>query len=406
MAGEKYPFVNVVVITITILVIGIAITAVSDLQEEQNVYTEVGHSVGLTLISAGAIGIVAEIFVISFVTRKILKLEESFLGRVIPSIINTVYQWIESEGRSIPIDKNALYNLIGIGIAQWFLKEKFDKVGILPQKIAELYQETQLAEFKEPLIMDFSTTIKYNGRIDSNIATKDGLIDLLTETQYGAFNSSDSESRYVNTNGTMLLHALDIFTPFPSTDHDKKRFVDDLKLELTITTDDDPVEYKTVPLKIEMKHLARIEEKSMHDITCIIEEKSGRKIEEREIYLLYAFKGDKKDEIKRVVFSAFCPYAIKPQQRILISYEIHEIFAENDYLFHTMKSLTKGVSVSLVGFEDEFDTTILKHFLNDKEDTVKQTTSMLTTSSLMLPKSDIIISWQKKRPHTVNAKVP
>ena len=87
MTGERYTFVNVIVITITILVIGIAITAVSDLQEEQNVYTEIGHSVGLTLISAGAIGIVAEIFVISFVTRKILKLEESFLGRVIPSII-------------------------------------------------------------------------------------------------------------------------------------------------------------------------------------------------------------------------------------------------------------------------------------------------------------------------------
>ncbi len=366
------------------------------MQESKDFYTDLAHSVGLTLISASVVGVVAEVFIMSLFTKKVLKLEESFLNRVIPSIINTTHEWIISKSKTIPIDKTALYNLIRIGVLQWFMKENFEKIGISSNKIAELYQDLQLSEFKEPIIIDFSTTLRYEGKINEEISGRKGLIDLHTQTQYTAFNSSNSETRYVNTNGTILLHAFDIFGIFPKNEKEKQEFVNSLKLKLSITIDDVKIEYETIPIYLDLKDISRLEEKKPSEIIQIIENKLDTKIKDNTTYLFYSFRGNELDDIKRFIYSAFCTYTIKPQERILVSYDIHESFAENDYLFHTMKSITKGVSVNLIGFEDRFDTTILKYFLNDKEDTIKQTTNILTTSSLMLPKSIIIISWQKK----------
>ena len=222
------------------------------------------------------------------------------------------------------------------------------------------------------------------------------LIDLHTQTEYTAFNSSNSEIRYVNTNGMILLHAFDIFGTFPKDEKEKQEFVDNLKLKLSITASSKEIKYDTVPIYLNLKEIEKLEEKTVSEIIQIIENKSDRKIKDNTTYLFYSFRDNELDDIKRFTYLAFCLYAIKPQERIWVSYDIHESFAENDYLFHTMKSITKGVNVNLVGFENKFDTTILRYFLNDKEDAIKQTTSMLATSSLMLPKSIIIISWQKK----------
>ena len=131
----------------------------AQMQESKNWHTDVMHSVGLTLISASVVGIVVELFVMQIFTKKALKLEESFLNRIISTIINTTHEWIINKSKTIPIDKTALYKLISIGILQWFLKENFVKVGLSSNKIAELYQELQLSEFKEPIIIDVSTKI-------------------------------------------------------------------------------------------------------------------------------------------------------------------------------------------------------------------------------------------------------
>ena len=189
MKKVKGPLVNVIILTFVVLFAGIVITVISELYEEKNIYTDVGHSIGITLISAGTIGVIVEIFAMWFITSKMLKLEESFLAKVIPRIINTSHEWVTKSGKSIPIDKDALYQLIGIGYTQWFMKESFSKVGILSSKVSELYQNVQLKEFKEPLIIDFATTLKYNGHIEEKLVGRNDLINLFTKTEFKTFNS-------------------------------------------------------------------------------------------------------------------------------------------------------------------------------------------------------------------------
>ena len=387
------PMAEVFIFTVVILIVGIFVTVYSDIQPEKTLFVEIGKSIGLTLISAGAIGIVVEAFVLS----KMLRLEESFLAKIIPNMVNTLHEWMYSKGQTTIIDKDALYNLIGIGISQWFMKENFSKVGILPSKIAELYQEIQLPEFKEPLIMDFAITLRYTGMIDSKDTEISGLIKLHTQTQYNVFNSSTSEDRYVNTNGILMLHSFDIFTSLPKEKEKRKKFVEDLKLELTVTKNNDPIKYDTIPVEIDEKYLTRIEEKTMSEIVDILQKIMDKKIIENTTYLLYCFRGEKIDDVKKLVYAAFSHTKIKPQERMLFSHEIHEPFAESDYVYNSMKSLTKGMSVNLEGFGTNFETSIFKHFLNDTEDTIKHTPKILATSSLMLPRSTVVISWQKKK---------
>lgn len=366
--------------------------------EFDNITTEIITSLGITLISAGTIGVIAEIFLIGIIAKKILTLESSFISHIIPQIIQTVHSWIEKEGKSIPIDKDSLYNLIRIGYTQWFMKEDFEKVGIPSSRISKLYQDVQLEEFKEPLIHDYSCTIKHLGKISKDIVIQDNLINLSVLTKFVAINTAKLESkeiRYVNKNGLISVFIFDVFEKLPITKEEKEKYIKNISSTLKIKDSQTLNDFDISLVEMDDKITERISDKTQNDLALMVESKIDRPIKQGEAFALYRFQGSDSNMSNNLTYGVFCPYKLKPQEKIIISDERILPFAENDFFHTRMKSLTQGVIFRLVGFED-YETSIYKHFLSDEKETMNHTKDMLSTTALMLPHSVVNISWQKK----------
>lgn len=384
--------------TILVIVIGVAMVFSTKYYTIDDLSKEIFTSIGITLIAAGTVGVITEIFLMWAITKKMLHLESKFLESAIPQIIKTVNDWVEQEGKNIPIDKNSLYNLIRIGYSQWFMQEDFEKISIPPSKVAQLYQDVQLGEFKDPVILDFSCIVEHKGKSDSLLTGRDNLIDISMSTKFVAANTANKDSneiRYVNKNGVINIFAFDIFGKLPIDDVEKKEYVKKIDHTLRIQNGESSDDFSITLIEMDARVLSRIIEKDVIEITKIIEDKINDKINSKHAFILYQFLGYESNESKKLLFAVFCPYPLKPQERITVSHTRTLPFAENDFLNTSMKSLTRGLTFELKGF-DGFDTSISKNLLNDEKDTVIHTATMLSTSSLMLPRSLVLMSWQKK----------
>ena len=278
------------------------------------------------------------------------------------------------------------------------MQEDFEKISIPPSKVAQLYQDVQLGEFKDPVILDFSCIVEHKGKSDSLLTGRDNLIDISMSTKFVAANTANKDSneiRYVNKNGVINIFAFDIFGKLPIDDVEKKEYVKKIDHTLRIQNGESSDDFSITLIEMDARVLSRIIEKDVIEITKIIEDKINDKINSKHAFILYQFLGYESNESKKLLFAVFCPYPLKPQERITVSHTRTLPFAENDFLNTSMKSLTRGLTFELKGF-DGFDTSISKNLLNDEKDTVIHTATMLSTSSLMLPRSLVLMSWQKK----------
>ena len=385
--------------TLFIIAIGVIMIFITPYYYTDPLLKDIFKSVGITLISAGTIGVITEIFLMMIVTTKILKLESKFLQNAIPQIIQTVNDWIQKEGKSIPIDKSSLYGLIRIGYSQWFMQEDFEKIFIPSSKVAKLYQDIQLGEFKEPVILDFSCIMNYKGKNDSKIIKKNNLINILITTKFVAVNTANEnsiEKRYINKNGLLNHFSFDIYGKLPHETEEKKKYIENIKQTLKIQHGESHTDFSLEPIEINLEFFTRTIEKKTQDIIEIIQSKTNHQIKKKQAFLMYQFQGDDSNQSSKLSCAIFCPYALKPQERIIVSHTRIMPFAENDFLSTSMKSLTRGLTFQLDGFND-FTTSITEHLLNNERDSIIHTKTMLSTSSLMLPRSLVLVSWQKNK---------
>jgi len=403
---EKWSILSLVAFTIVALLVGIVLIIAAKLLPIDKTISEIIFALGVTLVSASTIGILTEIFLQYMLAKKMLSLENNFLAGIIPQVMDSVYEWINVKGRKIPIEKSTLYNLINIGYRQWFMKENFHSVGISSEQVSELYQKLQLNEFKEPICTDFTITLTYMGPIEPSIVKRNDLINVKTLIEFYAINTSNDEhieDRYINRNGILVDFYVDIFEDFPKNESDKAAFRNRIEAKFRIY-----LEHELKACEIEfvaadyVKYLSSVKQMEAEEISKLIKTLTLKDVEPlaNKVYILYHFFENPSPEVNGFMYVIFCPYPIKPQERLRISYERIHAFAESDFFYTHLKSLSRGFTLQLIGFDSTHVTAISEFLLRDQP-VAKHTNNLLTTSSLLLPRSAFIASWQKKTSPTV-----
>jgi hypothetical protein len=331
------------------------------------------------MISAGTVGILAEIYLHGYLVGRLRK-------------------DIREQARESTSEH------IALGLGVWLRRENFqDKFGFGTEFVASLYEQLLIKPFGEPVIDAYKLTIKYLGQEKFLLAQNQTFERILLDTQYTAFNTAKPEHgdvRFINRNGVVLRTIADLFVDsIPPDSKDRADLMTNFMKDLAFETnkgDGICKPHKIIPCQADyLKHLRGIREKKRDEIVELVRDITGS-YDEDCAYLLYGFHGKPiSDETTKLSYVLFYGGKIKCGEKLNVHVTRSHLYWDTHYHYMFLQSLTRGLLVRAVGFENDFVTVFDRHLTAEPVE-VAQTSDTLSVPALILPGSYFHFSWKKR----------